>query len=148
MPKQKIKKCKVENCERKHQGRGYCVNHYNLWKYHNDPRYRERYIERQKLYNQKNKKRLRKSKIDWYNKNKEKLKKKQVAYNTNRLQTDEEYKKKEYVKKRTREKLKRDSNCAKCNSTENLQFHHISYDSPDNAITLCRTCHFGEHYEK
>ncbi len=43
--------------------------------------------------------------------------------------------------------------CQQCSSTEHLEVHHwepyfVSFDnSPDNLVTLCRTCHQDKHEE-
>ena len=33
----------------------------------------------------------------------------------------------------------------KCGSTENLEFHHLDYNSPDNFMIFCRNCHLEEY---
>jgi hypothetical protein len=38
--------------------------------------------------------------------------------------------------------------CASCDIKENLTMHHPDYDYPFQVITLCRKCHFAEHYDQ
>lgn len=46
-----------------------------------------------------------------------------------------------------------DYHCVYCYSTENLQVHHLTYknfkhEELKDLITLCKSCHRGEHLEK
>lgn len=36
------------------------------------------------------------------------------------------------------------SRCSKCDSKENLEYHHIDYSDKDNVVILCRSCHGKE----
>lgn len=38
-----MRTCSVEGCDKKHYGRGYCANHYQLWRRHGNPEKTNRY---------------------------------------------------------------------------------------------------------
>lgn len=38
--------------------------------------------------------------------------------------------------------------CADCGERESLERHHLSYDSPDAVVILCRRCHVARHVQE
>lgn len=56
-----------------------------------------------------------------------------------------EIRKKAIIRSLTRQQMRKEDKCARCDSKENLQFHHNTYSVRD-VITLCHKCHVSEHY--
>lgn len=45
-----LRTCDLEGCERKYYAKGFCLNHYNSWRWRNDPDFRERQTKYAKIY--------------------------------------------------------------------------------------------------
>lgn len=75
--------CKIIDCEEKHLGLGFCKNHYQNWKYNNDPEYRENKLKAMKK---------------WMNNNREKFNEGQRIYQKNNPELMLHYRTKKFIK--------------------------------------------------
>lgn len=104
----------------------------------------------EKKWRKENPEKFRETKQKWRNNHKEeqrqkereriiKFRQRHPDYYKNKLP---EAREKARIKAITNHKLKKKSNCERCGSTENLEFHHKKYTAkPEDIMTLCRTCH-------
>lgn len=154
--------CKLENCERKHHGKGYCRKHYVKLCRDRTEESRKRYEKVKndpKLYAVLKKAQTKYRKTDKYKKKKKKHDKKYYLKNKNKIR---KYRQELLERKRfgdTRETiLKRFNNaCVVCGNTEQLVIHHKDHvgrnsdkpnNDPDNLTVLCRACHMIHHLHK
>ena len=105
-------------------------------------RHPDRIIKKNTRYNEEHPNRFK----EYYQDNKEGMIKKQVKYQKKKYKEDEDFRRILRLRRMTAQlsgSLEGKS-CINCNSIENLQRHHPSYDSYD-CVILCRKCHQDLH---
>ena len=128
-----------------------CIKCYHKnWRDNN----RERVNKQSREWQKNNPEKCRISRRKYYDKNREKLIKKGNDWKKNNPEKARD------IKARTRKKYpgrhtareyarqyQRGNECEKCNSTENLHFHHTDYIKREG-ITVCKNCHWKIHNEQ
>jgi hypothetical protein len=126
-------------------------------------RYREKYIEKQRIYNEKNRQKINEKQRKYNEKNRDRINEKQNAF----LATEKgreyslsyyyETKEKFQIKRNARNKLRyavRSGNimkpeiCDLCLSKTKLHGHHEDYSKPLDIKWVCNFCHKKIHNEK
>lgn len=108
-----------------------------------------------------NTKEVKAYKKEWYLKNKEitlersRLRRQEKKselnkYYTNKYRNDSDYRNKRLVRSITYRKLVKDNKidkCSLCESKDNLEIHHNTYDVTNDYKILCMPCHKNLHNE-
>ena len=101
-------------------------------------------------YYEKNKERLKKKQLEYYYQNRDKILKYQIERIEKLRLINPEFNKLRKLREKTQNAIKDLSkfSCAKCGSKVDLQRHHINYEDHLAVIILCRKHHNELHQER
>ncbi|MCK9429557.1 MAG: hypothetical protein M0R17_06095 [Candidatus Omnitrophica bacterium] len=113
---------------------------------------KEEILNKNKLYNNKNKEVIKEYWKNWKSKNRNSIKKTKSKYYKENKEKYKEYsenqrkKNPELINARNKSRvIKLKNHCEICGSKNNLQKHHWNYDKPLLVNTLCGDCHRIQH---